>query len=81
MVCLGLLRLYWAYFCCVALIADVAMERPTVDEGVCWSDAGWMLRGLREGLLRFGDALREFVQGGGRGRRMGEGNSWKAVSE
>ena len=37
----------------------------------------WWSRGLREPLLRFGEVLREFVQGGGRDRRVGG----KAVRE
>ena len=49
-----------------ALIANVAVERATVDEGVCGSDGvgpGWMLRGLRDPLLRFGEGWRKIVQG------------------
>ena len=77
---MGYVWCFEASTCCVALIADVAVERATVDEGVCGSDGvgpGWMLRGLGEPLLRFWEALREFVQGGGRGRRLGEGGPWK----
>lgn len=64
----------------MAFIADVAVERATVDEGVCGSDLVgriWWSRGLREPLLRSGEVLLEFVQGGGRGRRVGGGSPWK----